>query len=109
VDYAADADYAAAAAAAASALVTLCMQSSLSFTHFLPILVLQSWYFHAVPYLLWSGPYPLLLKVTMVGLLELAFLTFPATPASSLILQAVHLLVLIQIRPPADIMEHTST
>ena len=75
----------------------------------------QSWYFHSIPLLLWfsanslSGPsssnrgraqFPwLLLLVTLSVLvaLEGAFLTFPATPISSAILQVAHAVILGRI------------
>jgi alpha-1,3-mannosyltransferase len=67
-----------------------------------------SWYFHAVPYLLWTAstrqPGNTLLKLlvclALLAAIEVAFLTFPATPQSSAILQICHLLVLATIRPP---------
>ena len=44
--------------------------------------------------------YPILLRIGIMACIEMAFLTFPATPYSSLMLQISHLLILIQIRPP---------
>jgi hypothetical protein len=75
---------------------------------------IQSWYFHAIPLLLWApmlhqAPSSswwkwhsvgfLLLLVTVPVMLEVAFLTFPATPASSTLLQVAHVVVLSRIRP----------
>ena len=89
-----------------------------------------SWYYHAIPFLLfcndiynhttnnnkkngaaaasqkeqaqrnlyWS--YPILIRIAIIVCIELAFLTFPATPFSSFLLQISHLLILLQIRPP---------
>ncbi|CAM9484450.1 unnamed protein product, partial [Heterosigma akashiwo] len=45
------------------------------------------WYFHALPLLAWHGRLPLVLKLAAVASVEWAFNVFPATPASSLVLQ----------------------
>jgi alpha-1,3-mannosyltransferase len=74
------------------------------------------WYFHAIPYLLWyscsissnnsaigtnekSGGYHLIVRLAIIMMIEIAFLTFPATASSSLMLQIAHFAVLIQIQP----------
>lgn len=67
------------------------------------------WYFHSIPYLLWYsdisstasgiGGYPILFRLIIVVVIELAYLTFPATPISSLALQMAHFAVLLQIQP----------
>jgi hypothetical protein len=49
--------------------------------------------------------YPLPLRVLLLAALEYAFLTFPATPTSSFVLQLTHLALLLQIRPPQQIWE----
>mmetsp|Transcript_8829 Transcript_8829/g.21573 ORF Transcript_8829/g.21573 Transcript_8829/m.21573 type:complete len:435 (-) Transcript_8829:1330-2634(-) len=55
-----------------------------------------SWYFPSLPYLLWrETPYPLFLRILLLICVESAFLTFPATPMSSFMLQTAHLVVLI--------------
>ena len=65
-----------------------------------------AWYISSVPFLLWSSAAcPLPLRVLLLGALEFAFLTFPATPISSMVLQAAHLVILLQIRPPNRIWE----
>lgn len=72
--------------------------------------VLQSWYFHAMPFLLLShAPAPQSFRQMVVTVLwrlllpvlalEGAFLTFPATPLSSTLLQLAHWFTLVQIRP----------
>jgi len=80
-----------------------------------------SWYYHAIPYLLWTSLpessandknvkslvsryvfFNLWRLVVVVGL-EIAFLTFPATSSSSILLQICHLVVLFQIRCPQHI------
>ena len=67
-----------------------------------------SWYFHALPYLLWchstttsSSSYPIWMRLGLLLSVEMAFLTFPAKPWSSALLQVAHLAILQQIRPPA--------
>ena len=83
-----------------------------------------SWYFHAVPYLLWFHDstrtdndnkenvavktLPVSRLLVRIGILlgiETAFLTYPATAWSSALLQVCHLAVLWQIRPPKEIVE----
>jgi alpha-1,3-mannosyltransferase len=65
-----------------------------------------AWYFHSLPYLLWSSSpaYPLAVRLLVLAGVELAFLTFPATPWSSAILQLCHVAILLQIRPPAEMV-----
>ena len=65
-----------------------------------------AWYISSVPFLLWgSAIYPLPLRALLLAALEYAFLTFPATPTSSLALQVAHLTILVQIRPPKQVWE----
>jgi alpha-1,3-mannosyltransferase len=46
------------------------------------------WYFHTLPYLLWqSSSLPVVAKLAVVMAIEWAFNVFPATPASSAVLQ----------------------
>jgi alpha-1,3-mannosyltransferase len=55
-----------------------------------------SWYFSSLPLLLWrSTRYPILVRICLLGMIEYAFLTFPATPTSSMCLQLAHWLILI--------------
>lgn len=55
-----------------------------------------SWYFHSLPFLLWLGcpNLPEGLKLLSWLGIEFAFQVFPATNASSLVLQCCHLLIL---------------
>ena len=63
-----------------------------------------SWYFHAIPLLLWISPtYPVVVRVLFVGVIEYAFNVFPATPISSALLQVVHLLILVSLKTPAQL------
>ncbi|TSU88987.1 Dol-P-Man:Man(5)GlcNAc(2)-PP-Dol alpha-1,3-mannosyltransferase [Bagarius yarrelli] len=55
------------------------------------------WYFHTLPYLLWSGgvkKLPQLLRVLILGLIELSWNTYPSTIYSSLSLHVCHLIIL---------------
>jgi alpha-1,3-mannosyltransferase len=55
-----------------------------------------AWYVSALPFLLWrETPYPLWLRLVLLGMVEFSFLTFPATPVSSLVLQVAHWAILI--------------
>ena len=55
-----------------------------------------SWYFSALPYLLWrETPYPIPVRLLLLACIEYAFLVFPATPTSSLILQVAHWTIMI--------------
>lgn len=54
------------------------------------------WYFSALPFLLWrETPYPIMMRLILLGAVEYAFLTFPATPSSSMVLQIAHWTILI--------------
>ena len=55
-----------------------------------------SWYFPSLPYLLWrETPYPIGVRILLLGCIEYTFLTFPATPTSSSVLQIAHWIILI--------------
>ncbi|KAK7163577.1 hypothetical protein R3I93_007586 [Phoxinus phoxinus] len=56
------------------------------------------WYFHTLPYLLWSGGVKKLahlLRVLILGLIELSWNTYPSTNYSSLSLHVCHLIILL--------------
>lgn len=54
------------------------------------------WYFSSLPFLLWRQTgYPFLFRLVLLGAVEFAFLTFPATQISSLVLQAAHWAILL--------------
>jgi alpha-1,3-mannosyltransferase len=59
-----------------------------------------SWYFHALPLLLWSSNYSLVLRGIVLLGIEYSFNVFPATPLSSGLLQLVHWVILISIKSP---------
>ena len=55
-----------------------------------------SWYVSALPFLLWRGTnYPIILRMVLLGSVEYSFLTYPATAASSLVLQGAHWAILL--------------
>ena len=91
---------------------------------------MQSWYFHALPLLMWytanvvstdTSTYTvrnrslfgtlvrLSLVIGVMAAIEFAFLTFPATPTSSIVLQLAHGVVLWHIRPPPRILAKNSS
>ncbi len=55
-----------------------------------------AWYVSALPYLLWrETTYSIGVRLLLLGAVEFAFLTFPATPTSSMVLQIAHWAILI--------------
>ncbi|XP_069053363.1 dol-P-Man:Man(5)GlcNAc(2)-PP-Dol alpha-1,3-mannosyltransferase [Lepisosteus oculatus] len=67
------------------------------------------WYFHTLPYLLWSGGVKKLahlLRVLILGLIELSWNTYPSTVYSSAALHVCHLIILLSLwhaPPPAPV------
>lgn len=60
------------------------------------------WYFHSVPMLLWAAPLPTPVRLLLWLGIELAFNVFPATAASSALLQVCHWVLLVALwRAPA--------
>ncbi|XP_041120844.1 dol-P-Man:Man(5)GlcNAc(2)-PP-Dol alpha-1,3-mannosyltransferase-like [Polyodon spathula] len=58
------------------------------------------WYFHTLPYLLWSGRVTKLaplFRVLILGLVELSWNTYPSTVYSSAVLHACHLVILLSL------------
>jgi alpha-1,3-mannosyltransferase len=53
-----------------------------------------SWYFHGLPFLLWQTQLPLAVRVTMLIAIEVCWNVFPASPLSSSVLLACHVLLL---------------
>mmetsp|Transcript_8532 Transcript_8532/g.12159 ORF Transcript_8532/g.12159 Transcript_8532/m.12159 type:complete len:108 (-) Transcript_8532:295-618(-) len=57
-----------------------------------------SWYFHAVPFLLWnSSKIPFMMKIILVGAVEYSYNIYPSTPLSSGLLQISHFATLVTI------------
>lgn len=55
------------------------------------------WYFHSLPYLLWTTHYSIPMRLAILGILELCWNTFPSTALSSLSLHFCHLAILYGI------------
>ncbi|KAK2822329.1 hypothetical protein Q5P01_022394 [Channa striata] len=88
-----------------------CMSRSLHYQFYV-------WYFHTLPYLLWSGGVKKLahlLRVLILGLIELSWNTYPSTNSSSAALHVCHLIILLCLwlspplpSAPADLKEQRS-
>jgi len=52
------------------------------------------WYFHTLPYLLWSTPYSVVLRICILGVMEFCWNTFPSTSESSMALHVCHLMII---------------
>ncbi|CAM9453329.1 unnamed protein product [Scytosiphon promiscuus] len=53
-----------------------------------------SWYYHTLPFLLWHTNYRVTGRLAILCFIEVGFNVFPATPLSSAVLQACHILLL---------------
>lgn len=53
-----------------------------------------SWYFHSVPFLLWQTKLPVVLRLALFAVIEVAWNVFPSTPLSSSVLLGAHLVML---------------
>ncbi|XP_060555192.1 dol-P-Man:Man(5)GlcNAc(2)-PP-Dol alpha-1,3-mannosyltransferase-like [Ruditapes philippinarum] len=53
------------------------------------------WYFHGLHYLLWSTNLPVVLRILLLGVIELCWNTYPSTELSSSMLHVCHLVTLI--------------
>jgi len=52
------------------------------------------WYYHSLHYLAWTTPYPVKIRLLILGVIELCWNTYPSTHLSSLALHASHCLLL---------------
>lgn len=52
------------------------------------------WYYHSLPYLLWSTSYSNTIRYLILGIIELCWNTYPSTDYSSAALQLCHLTIL---------------
>ncbi|XP_064872571.1 dol-P-Man:Man(5)GlcNAc(2)-PP-Dol alpha-1,3-mannosyltransferase isoform X1 [Oncorhynchus nerka] len=83
-----------------SNFIGMCFSRSLHYQFYV-------WYFHTLPFLLWSGGVKKLahlLRVLILGLVELSWNTYPSTIYSSAALHLCHLIMLLSLwfaRPPA--------
>lgn len=53
-----------------------------------------SWYFHTLPYLIWSTPYSVMIKFLLLALIEFSWNTYPSTVFSSVLLHSCHFTLL---------------
>merc|ERR1719381_351452 len=49
------------------------------------------WYYHTLAYLAWSTNFPVVIRLLLLGIVEMSWNTYPSTAASSLGLHACHL------------------
>lgn len=55
------------------------------------------WYFHSLPYLIWYTEYQLSVKFLLLGVIEMAWNTYPSTDVSSAMLHISHLALLFGV------------
>ncbi|GFS17911.1 Dol-P-Man:Man(5)GlcNAc(2)-PP-Dol alpha-1,3-mannosyltransferase [Elysia marginata] len=48
------------------------------------------WYFHSLHYLVWCCPYPPVLRILILGVIEMSWNTYPSTVSSSALLHVCH-------------------
>ncbi|KAM6918475.1 dol-P-Man:Man(5)GlcNAc(2)-PP-Dol alpha-1,3-mannosyltransferase [Xenentodon cancila] len=94
-----------------SNFIGMCFSRSLHYQFYV-------WYFHTLPYLLWSGGVKKLahlLRVLILGLIELSWNTYPSTNSSSAALHVCHLIILLCLwlapplsSTPSQTHEHTT-
>lgn len=53
------------------------------------------WYFHSLPYLLWSTHFTSIGRLCILGIIELCWNTFPSTYLSSITLHLCHIIILL--------------
>ena len=53
------------------------------------------WYFHTLPYLLWSTHFTSVSRLCILGIIEMCWNTFPSTYLSSITLHLCHIIILI--------------
>ncbi|XP_042524648.1 dol-P-Man:Man(5)GlcNAc(2)-PP-Dol alpha-1,3-mannosyltransferase isoform X3 [Dipodomys spectabilis] len=76
-----------------SNFIGICFSRSLHYQFYV-------WYFHTLPYLLWATParwLTHLLRLLLLGLIELSWNTYPSTPCSSAALHICHAVILLQL------------
>jgi len=70
-----------------SNFIGMCFSRSLHYQFYV-------WYFHTLPLLLWSVKIPTVLRLLILGLIELSWNTYPSTNLSSALLHCCHGLIL---------------
>ncbi|KAK1344082.1 hypothetical protein QTO34_014641 [Cnephaeus nilssonii] len=76
-----------------SNFIGICFSRSLHYQFYV-------WYFHTLPYLLWATParwLTHLLRLLVLGLIELSWNTYPSTSCSSAALHVCHAVILLQL------------
>lgn len=53
-----------------------------------------SWYFHSLPYLLWSCNYSVIIRFLILAIIEFCWNTYPSTIFSSILLHICHIFIL---------------
>ncbi|XP_011568469.3 lethal(2)neighbour of tid protein [Plutella xylostella] len=56
-----------------------------------------SWYFHSLPYLLWSNNYSTMVRFFILALIEMCWNTYPSTSFTSALLHVCHVAVLFGV------------
>lgn len=56
-----------------------------------------TWYVHSLPFLIWGGPLPFVLKIAVVLLVEVVFNVYPPHPFAALVLSTVHFSILFSL------------
>ncbi|NP_001171840.1 dolichyl-P-Man:Man(5)GlcNAc(2)-PP-dolichyl mannosyltransferase [Saccoglossus kowalevskii] len=70
-----------------SNFIGMCMSRSLHYQFYI-------WYFHTLHYLLWSTGLPSVLRILLLGIIELCWNTYPSTDYSSIALHVCHVIIL---------------
>lgn len=73
-----------------SNFIGMCFSRSLHYQFYV-------WYFHALPYLLWTTSLPVIARLLLLGIVELAWNTYPSTDFSSASLHICHFILLAAI------------
>lgn len=69
-------------------LIGMCFSRSLHYQFYV-------WYFHSLHYLVWCCPYPPVLRILILGVIEMSWNTYPSTVMSSSLLHASHAALLL--------------
>lgn len=56
-----------------------------------------SWYFHSLPYLLWSNNFSVIVRFLILALIEMCWNTYPSTNVTSVLLHICHVVILIGV------------
>jgi alpha-1,3-mannosyltransferase len=70
--------------------IGMCFSRSLHYQFYI-------WYFHTLPYLLWSTDLPTVLRLLVLGVLELTWNVYPSTQLSSVALHTCHAVTLLAL------------